>query len=381
MKEDIKPLRILLLFTVMNRGGAESMVMNYYRNIDRTKIQFDFMVHRIEKGAFDDEIESLGGHIYRMCPVYPQNFFKYKRLLREFFNKHTGYKIIHSHMSELGYFAFKEAEKRNIPVRICHAHNTPVFSLMGWKERIKGIARWFFKKNIKQFSTHLFTCSIDSGKWLYGKENIDRLIVMKNAVYANSMKFNVVVRALLRKELNIENNFVIGNIGRFNEQKNHSFLIDVFYEIQKRKENSILLLVGEGKLKPDIEKKVKQSGLEKKVFFLGVREDVNELIQIMDAFVLPSLFEGLAMVLIEAQASGLKCFTSKDLVTTEAKVTDLLEYIPLNAKPEVWAQKILDFDYEKKREDKYNEIVDKKWDIHSNVEWLTDFYLNCNRRI
>ena len=376
MKKDNQPERILLLFTIMNRGGAESMVMNYYRNIDRTLIQFDFMVHRLERGAFDDEIESFGGQIYRMCPVYPQNFYKYKKLLKEFFNTHTAYKIIHSHMSELGYFAFKEAKKQNIPVRICHAHNTPVFLLMGWNERIKGFARWYLKKNIIQYSTHLFTCSVDSGKWLFGKENIDRLTVMKNAVCANSMRFKPEVRTLIRKELNIENNFVIGNIGRFNEQKNHTFLIDIFYEIQKLKENSVLLLVGEGILKPEIEKKVNQSGLEKKVFFLGVREDVNELLQAMDAFVLPSLFEGLAMVLIEAQASGLKCFTSKDLVTTEAKVTDLLEYIPLNEKPEVWAQKILDFDYEKKREDKYREIVDEKWDIHSNVKWLTDFYLN-----
>ena len=122
-----KPIRILLLFTVMDRGGAETMVMNYYRHIDRQQIQFDFMVHRERRGAYDDEIESMGGRIYRMPPIYPQNFVRYKRMLKEFFDEHDEYQIIHSHMSELGYFAFEEAKRHGVPVRICHAHNAPDF--------------------------------------------------------------------------------------------------------------------------------------------------------------------------------------------------------------------------------------------------------------
>ncbi len=361
----------------MNRGGAETMVMNYYRKMDRTKIQFDFMVHRKEKGAYEDEIESLGGQIYRMCSIYPQNYFKYKKMLSEFFNKNTEYKIIHSHMSELGYFVFKEATKHNIPVRICHAHNTPVFSLMGRNEKIKALARWYLKKNIVKYSTHLFTCSIDSAKWLYGAKNIERFIVLKNAVCAENHKFDPEIRYKKRKELNIENKFVVGNVGRFNEQKNHSFLIDIFFEIQKIKENSVLMLVGEGSLKLKVENIVNQLGIKDKVLFLGIRNDVNELLQAIDVFVLPSLFEGLAMVLIEAQASGLKCFTSKDVVTVESKITNLLEYVPLNEKPDIWAKQILDFNYNNYRKDIYQEIVDKKWDINTNVDWLTDFYLNC----
>lgn len=373
-----QPKRILLLFTIMNRGGAETMVMNYYRNLDRNLVQFDFMVHRAEKGAYDDEIESLGGKIYRMCPVYPQNFIRYKKMLHDFFTIHNEYQIIHSHMSELGYFAFKEAKKQNIPVRICHAHNTPVFSLIGWNERIKALARWYFKKNIQKYTTHFFTCSIDSGKWLFGSENVDKLIVMKNAVPADSHRYNQTVRSEYRKNLKIENKFVLGHVGRFNEQKNHAFLIDIFFEIQKIKPDSTLLLIGDGNLKQSIQQKVNYLGLNKKVLFLGVRNDINELLQAMDVFVLPSLFEGLAMVLIEAQASGLKCFTSKDLVTTESKITNLLEYIPLNENPDIWARYILDYDYTNYRKDMYQEIVDKEWDINSNVKWITEFYLNCS---
>jgi len=166
----------------MNRGGAETMVMNYYRKIDKTKVQFDFMVHRQERGAYDDEIEAMGGRIFRMCPIYPQNIFRYKRLLREFFDTHPEYRILHSHMSELGYFAFKEAVRHHVPVRICHAHNVPVFKYETLKEKIKRIPREILIRLMRTYSTDYFACSKEAGLWLFGKSNKNKIVLLRNAI-------------------------------------------------------------------------------------------------------------------------------------------------------------------------------------------------------
>lgn len=179
----MKVTRVLNLFTIMNRGGAETMVMNYYRNINREKIQFDFMVHRQEEGAYEQEIRELGGKIYRMIPIYPQNFRKYEKMICDFFDAHDEYDIIHSHMSELGYFVLKEAKKRGVPVRICHAHNAP----HGWD--LKMFMRTYFKWQIKKYYTHMFVCGIESGDWLFGKKNRDKFIMQNNAIDAEKFKY------------------------------------------------------------------------------------------------------------------------------------------------------------------------------------------------
>lgn len=363
-----KPIRILNMFTIMNRGGAETMVMNHYRNIDRSKVQFDFLVHRQEKGAYDDEIEALGGRIYRMIPIYPQNFLQYKKDVRDFFREHKEYKIIHSHMSELGYFAFKEAKNQGIPIRICHAHNTPHdFDL-------KMIMRNYFKYAMRPYITHMFTCSKDSGIWLYGKKNIDKLIQMNNAIDAKKFKFNKDFNKKVRKNLGIENKLVIGHVGRFNKQKNHEKVIDIFNEILKLNSNACLILVGEGNLKEEIKNKVSKLGLSNNVLFLGSRDDVNEIMQAFDVFLFPSLYEGLGIVLIEAQAAGIPCLTSDKVVPIEAKVTSLLNYYPLENNSNLWAKKTLDILTEKY--DTYNEIKKAGFDIQNNAKWLEEFYIN-----
>ncbi len=247
-------IRILNLFTIMNRGGAETMVMNYYRKIDRTKVQFDFLVHREQKGAFDDEIKELGGKIYHICPIYPHNFSKYKRMAAQFLDEHPEYHIIHSHISELGYFMLKEAYKRNIPVRICHAHNT----YYGWD--LKMFVRIYFKLNIRKYVTHMFACSMDAGEWLFGKRNHDRIRVINNAIDTSLFQYKESVRENVRKELGIQGKFVIGNVGRFEKQKNHTFVIDVFKKICKKRDDAVLLLVGGGKIEmPYYEKSRKTS--------------------------------------------------------------------------------------------------------------------------
>lgn len=363
-----QPIRVLNMFTIMDRGGAETMVMNYYRHIDRTRVQFDFLVHREQRGAYDDEIERMGGRIYRMCPVYPQNFSRYKRDLRTFFRTHPEYKIIHSHMSELGYFAFREAERQGVPVRICHAHNAP----HGFDAKM--IIRTYFKKRMMPYLTHLFMCGEESGKWLYGEKNKSRFIMLNNAIDAAVYSFDASKREEMRHQLSLTGELVIGHVGRFNPQKNHAFLLDIFAALLKKEPNAALLLVGGGADMPKIQAKARELGIAEHVRFLGVRSDVADLMQAMDVFVFPSLYEGLPVTMVEAQASGLPCIIS-DKVPPECILTDgLVNIMPLSASPEAWAEKILAM-RAVPRTDRHEKIAAHGFDISTEAVKLQEFYI------
>ena len=366
MKE---PIRILNLFTIMNRGGTETMVMNYYRKIDKSKVQFDFMVHRSEQGLYDKEIEELGGRIFRMIPIRPWSLNAYRKQLSEFFKNHPEYKIIHSQMSELGYYAFVEAKKVGIPVRISHAHSSP----NGFN--LKTIPRFYLKKRMLPYITHMFMCGEKAGEWLFGKKNKNSTIQVNNAIDAKKYIFNPTLREKVRREFNISNNqIVVGHVGNFTEPKNHKFIIDVFSEIQKQNKNAVLLLVGDdsGHLGLEIHQKIQQLGLQN-VIFTGTRSDVDELMQAMDVFLFPSLFEGLSLASVEAQAAGLPVLIS-DRVPIECKKTDLVKVIPLATPVSVWADAV--FEAAKvERRNTYDEIKKAGFDVEENAKWLQEFYL------
>lgn len=369
MKE---PIRILNLFTIMNRGGAETMVMNYYRNIDRTKIQFDFMVHREEKGAYDDEIRALGGRIYKMPPIRPWTSFEYRKEVKKFYQEHPEYKIIHSHMSELGYYDFIEAKRNKVPVRICHAHNRP------YGIDLKSSVRWYYKTKMLPYITHRFMCGEESGEWLFGKKYKDSFIQLNNAIDAKAYSYNPEIRERIRSQLNIkQNQLVVGHVGRFNLQKNHKFIIEIFNELKKQRPDVILMLVGddkgdEGRI---IHNQVNQLGIQDSVKFLGVRSNVNELMQAMDIFLFPSLFEGLSVASIEAQAAGLPVLIS-DKVPIECKKTNLVEVCSFSQPIEKWINKILECEPNKRR-NTYEEIRKAGFDIKENAKWLEKFYIDC----
>ena len=370
MKE---PIRVLNLFTIMNRGGAETMVMNYYRNIDRSKVQYDFMVHRDETGAYDEEIRKLGGRIYKMPPIRPWTEQKYRREIRQFYMKHPEYRIIHAHMSELGYYDFLEAEKCGIPVRICHAHNRP------HGIDLKSPVRWYYKTMMMPHVTHMFMCGEESGEWLFGKKNKREFIQLNNAIDAERYRFNQTLRKQMRDKLKInDNQLVVGHIGRFNPQKNHTFLVDIFQEVHKKKSDAVLLLVGDdaGDGGAEIHRKVKKLGLEKHVRFTGVRSDIPELLQAMDVFLFPSLFEGLSVASIEAQAAGLPVLIS-DKVPIECKKTNLVKVISLSELASVWAKEVIKAGKIQHR-DTYEKIKNAGFDVKENARWLENFYLNCN---
>jgi glycosyltransferase involved in cell wall biosynthesis len=373
-------IRVLQVFTIMNRGGAESMIMNYYRAIDRDKIQFDFLVHRKEKAAFDDEIESLGGKIYRMDPISPFFPKEYYNRLRAFFNEHSEYSIIHSHLNTFSCFPLKIAKEFTISCRIAHAHTAferiKLRNFIPNKENIveigKKLIKFRLKKKVHTYATHCFSCGDKAGQWLFGENN--DFYTMNNAIDTKRFVYNPDVNQQYRKELGLEDKMVIGHVGRFNNAKNHSYVLQVFTSILKEKPNSVLVLVGNGELQQKIEQEIEDLGIQNNVRVLGVRSDIPELLQMMDVFVFPSFYEGLPVTLIEAQAAGLKIIAS-DTITKEVKLTDDIEFISIQKPTSFWVDKILHvLPYTKQNNS--DKIIDSGYDIVSNTEKIQDFYLN-----
>ncbi|SFL32038.1 glycosyltransferase family 1 protein [Proteiniphilum acetatigenes] len=369
--------RVLQVFTILNRGGAESMIMNYYRQIDRSKIQFDFLVHREERGVFEDEIEKLGGNIYRMPEINPLNPFFYYKQLNDFFKAHN-YKIVHSHINTFSSFPLKVAKLNGIPCRIAHAHTalepvklknifTPKFEKT---EEVKKIIKLLLKKTVSTYATHLFSCGIKAGKWLF---NDNEFVVMNNAIDLHLYQYDEDISNELRKKLNLQDVFILGHAGRFSEEKNHFFLLEIFHSIKKKKPNCKLMLLGDGILKNKIGQKAKDLNIIDDIVFLGVRSDVYRLLQMMDVFVFPSFFEGLPVTLVEAQAAGLKVFAS-NTITREVALTDNIEFLSIKQSPDYWAEKVLAaMPYVRKNN---CEIIRAKgYDIIENARRLQNFYL------
>ncbi|WP_025739370.1 glycosyltransferase family 1 protein [Aquimarina pacifica] len=371
--------RVLQVFAIMNRGGAESMIMNYYRNVDRTKIQFDFLVHRKEKAAFDDEIESMGGKIYKFDPINPIFPGAYYQKLRAFFEEHKEFSVVHSHTNTFSSFTLKIAKEFNIPCRIAHAHNAlekiKVKDLFDGKEAIKEVFKKIIKlrvkNNIHASTTHNFSCGDKAGKWLFGKNSTFR--IMNNAVDAKAFAYDNEVRNKYKKEFDLENDFVLGHIGSFTVQKNHSYLLKVFASVVEQKPNCSLLIIGDGPLRKSLEKEAASLSIEDKVQFLGIRTDIAQLCQLLDVFVFPSLYEGLPVTLIEAQSAGIKIVAS-DRITEEVLLTNDIEFLPIEIEPKVWAEHILQ-KVAADRVNNYETIKEKGYDIKNNAEIIQNFYL------
>ena len=360
-------IRILHVFGKLNRGGAETFIMNVYRNIDRSKIQFDFMAHTADKCAYDDEIEELGGKIYRVPAYKVTNDLKYKSEWQKFFKNNKEHKIIHGHMTSTAAIYLKIAKKNGLTA-VSHIHSTS--SGKGLAAAVKDI----MQKPLKNIANCLFACSEAAGVYCYGTK-VD-FHVIKNAIDTKKFVYDTKMRKKIRTELRIEGKFVIGHIGRFTEAKNHSFILEIFKKIYENNNNAVLLLVGDGELRGDIEKKVDEMGLKDDVIFTGIRSDIPELLCAMDVFLFPSLWEGLPVTLVEAQASGVRCVVS-DVITKETALTDLIEYISLEKSAAHWADKILVYNNGYERRNMQEEIKLAGFDIKELSSWLENFYLGA----
>ena len=368
MKE--KPIRIAQIMGKWVGGGVEAVIMNYYRNIDRTKIQFDFICDSDSTNIPYEEIESLGGRVI-LCPPY-QKIMAYQKEIQKVL-KEGNYKIVHSNINALSIFPLRAAKKAGVPIRIAHSHSTS--NKKEWKKTlIKNILRPFSKVYANKF----VCCSELAGRWLFGDKEYNKgtVYLLNNAIDLDKFKYNEKVRKTKRKELGIgDDTLVIGHIGRFVEQKNHRFLINIFDEIHKKERNSILLLAGQGPLMDEIKEKVKMLNLEDSVKFLGQRNDANELYQAFDLFLLPSLYEGLPVVGVEAQASGNLCYLSDDM-TKETKVLDATMFMSLNDSPAEWAKRILtDVKIYKKHNTK-DEVSKHGFNIKEEAKKLENYYLD-----
>lgn len=365
-----EPIRILHVLQRMEAGGTQALLMNIYRNIDRNKVQFDFLVEYTDKEFYDDEILSLGGKIYYTNLRKDKNILKFDKYLKKIL-KENDYKIIHVHTYSIGYFVLKTAKKCGVPVRIAHSHNNETV------RDSKYILKLIMQKIYTIYATNLFACSKSAGEYLFGKKDF---YVLNNAIDSEKFIFNEKFRKEIREELNLENSFVIGNIGRLHAQKNHKFLISVFEKIQQKKKNAKMILVGSGPLEDEIKNHISKLNLEDKIFLLGVRKDINKILMGIDVFVLPSLFEGLGIVAIEAQASGTPVVAS-DTLPKETEISGLIKKLSLNDSEEIWADTIIQMsDNEEKQSNMHQKIIDSNFDIKDSAKKLESNYIEWYKK-
>lgn len=362
-------IRVLQIVTYMGRGGLETMLMNYYRHIDRSKIQFDFLVHREFEADYDQEILKLGGKIYHISRLVPWSG-SYRAELKIFFLEHPEYRIVHVHQDCLSSVALQCAKECGVSVRIAHSHNS------NQDKNLKYLIKLHYMKKIPDYATDLFACSKSAGRWMFGETTFK---LLNNAIDTECYRYSKSADMDVREEFSLGNSIVVGHVGRFHPQKNHEFLIDVFYACTKLEPNMKLMLVGDGEGKGKIQQKVRDMKLEDKVIFTGVRSDVNRLMQAMNVFVFPSLYEGLPVTLLEAQASGLSCIIS-DHITEECIVTNgLVSSISLEESPVRWAEYILK-QCHCNRENHIGEIKKAGYDISAAANQLQNFYLQNAER-
>lgn len=362
-------IRVLQVVTYMGRGGLETMLMNYYRHIDRSKVQFDFLVHREFEADYDEEIKSLGGRIYHVSRLVPWSR-KYKEELKQFFKNHPEYKIVHVHQDCLSSVALQCAKECGIPIRIAHSHSSSAV------KNLKYPIKLHYMKRIPRYATHLFSCGKQAGDWMFGGNKYE---IVRNAIDTAKYQYSEETARQVREELGLQNGLVVGHVGNFTPAKNHAFLLDVFREITKVKPDAKLLLVGGGNGLSAMQEKAKSIEAADKIVFTGIRPDVYRLLQAMDVFVFPSLYEGLPVTMIEAQASGVPCVIS-DHVSDECVVTnDLVRVESLDESAEQWAREILN-QGRKGRKNHIPEIKQVGYDISVAAKKLECFYLQVEKR-
>lgn len=359
-----EPLHVLHAVPDMNSGGIENYIMNMYRGMDRSSIQFDFLVHHSQRAFFDDEIESLGGSIFRLPVLDDKNALHYMHALSQLFSEHQ-WPIVHGHIASMAFFYLGAAERAGIPVRIAHSHGT------SFLHTPKGYAKRMLFKGAKRHANVRLACSTEAGRYLFGDSPF---YLAKNAIDSVRFSFNADARRRIRSGLGIgEETLVVGHVGRYNLQKNHSFLVNVFDEVGRLNEDSRLLLVGTGELEGDVRRQVFGLGIEDRVMFQNVTDEPEAFYSAMDVFVLPSLFEGLPLVGIEAQCNGLPCAFSSE-ITHEVAISDLAFFIDLRAGARSWAERIVDLGRNARRDGYASAVADHGFDIARNNALMTQFY-------
>lgn len=365
-----RPIRVLQVLGGTTLCGAESRIMDLYRNINRDEVQFDFVVHNQNEDYFNKEIRELGGNIYRIPRFRLFNIIAYCRAWRDFFREHNEFQAVHGHMTSTASLYLPIAKKSGVPITIAHARSA------GTDPGIKGIITRMLRSSLVRKADYCFSCSMEASVAVFGKKAVNqgKVKIIPNAIEVDKYQYDTKTRQEMREKYQIEDQFVVGHVGRFHYAKNHEFLVDIFSEIIKREPNAILLLVGEGELMTPIKEKAMALGLEDKVIFAGSQPQIARFYQMMDYMVFPSHFEGLPGTVVEAQASGLRCLIS-DKITREVVITPLVNMKSISLSAGEWAEEVVkNKDYS--RETDNTLLKEYGFDVRTQVERLTRFYRN-----
>lgn len=364
-------IRILHSVSYMSRGGIETMLMNYYRHIDRNKVQFDFLCNASNIGAYDDEILELGGRIFRSPGFNPLKYFEYRRYMHDLFISHPEYRIIEAHNGPLGRNALKAAKDEGVPIRIYHAHGADLPFNMKWP------LKYYCMKMLRYSMNEHFVCSVKAGQFYMGKEIMKRggYHFIPNAIEVGKFVFDPAVRNRIRRNFQLEGKEVIGHVGRFSLQKNHKFLLELFAIIHKQRPQTRLVLIGDGEWHERVMRQINSLGIRDAVITPGSVSNPNEWYQAFDLFVLPSLWEGLPVVGVEAQTAGLPCIFST-AVTNEVALTGNAYFLPLDVSKDIWVRKINEcFNSKVPRQDMTQTIINAHYDIATEALSLEKLYL------
>lgn len=362
-------IRVLQVFGGLDRGGSETIVMNLYRNIDRDRIQFDFVTHQAVKGDYEDEIEKLGGRIFRIPRYKVINHLSYIKAWKNLLRNHPEWKIVHGHMYTLASIYLNVAKKEG-RLTIAHSHNTSN------GKGVKAFVQDMIEKPLPSIADRFMACSDDAGLWLFGEDIIksDRYLILPNAIDVDRFRYNEKTRLNMRNSLNIEDKIVLGHVGRYNYQKNFPFLLELIDKLRDINPRYLLLQIGDGKENKELKDLIKEKNLEDSVKLLGVRDDIPNLMQAMDFFVFPSVYEGLGIVAVEAQASGLRCLVS-DKIPAEVQLTKLVEYLPIDNGVEEWIHLIINSELGHRSDESYH-IKEANYDIKQTTNIITKYYLD-----
>lgn len=366
-------IRILQDVSHMDRAGIETILMRYYSRIDKTKFQFDFLINKNKKGVYDEEIIKLGGKLYHTPGLNPLKIIRYKKYIKKLIKDNPDIKILHAHNDAMEYPALLAAKEINFPVRISQSHNTSIDFDLKWP------IKTLYRKLIPSVANYYFGCGKDAVKYFFGDKTINNnnYTIIRNAIETQNFIYNEKTRNKIRKLLNInENTFLIGHVGRFTNQKNHNFIIETMFRffIKEPFADVKVILIGDGELEGKIKNKIKKYNMEDKFIFTGNIPNTNEYYQAIDLFILPSKYEGLPLVGIEAQTACVPCIISNK-VTDEVKITNLVEFLPLDEK--VWVDMIIEkMNTKHQREDMTKQIKEKGYDIDTEVKRLESIYYN-----
>ena len=368
-------LRVLHSVSNMDRAGIETMLMNYYRHIDRSQLQFDFIVNKPKPGDYDDEIRAMGGHIYQSPGLNPLHYPQYLRFVQQVAAQDKDIKILHAHNEAMGLYALNGARKAGLKVRIAHAHNTCIIRDYKWPLKM------FCKQFLASSATDLWSCGRDAGIYFFGKKNWEeRGMILHNAIEPSTFRYDPVVRARMRAQYGLANQPVLGHVGRFNVQKNHARLLDIFAQFLRLEPDAMLVLIGTGELEEPTRTKAQELGIAEHILFAGLQSNMANWYQMMDLFVMPSLFEGLPVVGIEAQAAGLGCLFS-DAVPDEVLLSDQSVCFPLHATDEDWAAEIHRLlQQHPDRTKGVGTICRAGYDINTEAMRLQELYLRMSQR-